>query len=130
MFSLQNYRFCRRSLGVVYRDLELPGRLVQAYWDILESSAACQLDRITVHDSLPLVSDRSYRHILLAQVGRLLVSTVAWRDVKGLTRLGLFSDRLVKYLLIVFCHSLLSICRELLSDQAEGARGSINRSSR
>jgi hypothetical protein len=116
IFSLQNYRACRRSLGVVYLDLELPGRLEQAYWDILESSAACQLDRITVHDSLPLVSDRSYRHILLAQVGRLLVSTVAWRDVKGLTRLGLFSDRLVKYFLIIFSHPLLPVRRKLLSD--------------
>jgi len=43
--SLQSYRSCRRSLGVVYLDLELPERLEQAYWDSLGSNAICQLGR-------------------------------------------------------------------------------------
>jgi hypothetical protein len=43
--SLQNYRSCKRSLGVVYPDLELLGRPEQAYWGILGSSAARQLDQ-------------------------------------------------------------------------------------
>jgi hypothetical protein len=42
--SLQNYRSCRRSLAVVYLDLELLGHLVRVCWGILGSSAACQLD--------------------------------------------------------------------------------------
>jgi hypothetical protein len=42
--SLQNYRSCRRSLGVVYLDLELLVRLEQACWGILGSNAVCQLD--------------------------------------------------------------------------------------
>jgi hypothetical protein len=46
--------------------------------------------------SLLLASDRSYRRIPLAQVAHLLVSAVAWRNIKGLTGLGLFSDRFVK----------------------------------
>jgi len=43
--SLQNYRSCKRSLGVVYLDLAPLVRLEQAYWGILGSNAFCQLGR-------------------------------------------------------------------------------------
>lgn len=126
--SLQNCRSCRRSLGVVYLDLEHQERLARVYLGILGSSA---IDQLHLHGTekaypglLTNTTDISFRYwsFIYTQLG--LQSTAE------LTRFSLLRQRIVEHLFIILCSPLLSVRVKLLCDQAEWARCSICRSHR
>ena len=99
---------------MAYLDLELLGHLVRVYLGILGSNADCQLDHTVGFSEL---TPGVWQILQTYPSGTGRSSTCQRDEGNGqLTRLGLLSDRLIKYFLIIFCHPLLAIRRELLSD--------------